>query len=157
MPFPITVIRRGNPDRDALVALYEATDGDNWTNNTNWLSDRPLNEWHGVTTNDDGRVTSLALRANELSGSLPAELGNLTNLQRLLLFRNQLSGALPAELGNLTNLQELSFSENQFAGALPSWLGNLTNLQRLYLSHNQFSGSATGCVGQSHQLASAVA
>ena len=92
LAFFITVIAEANPDRDALVALYNATDGDNWTNNTNWLSDRPLGEWFGVTTDENGRVTRLVLRANELSGVLPAELGNLTNLQALLFFRNQLRG-----------------------------------------------------------------
>ena len=47
-----------SPDCAALVALYEETDGDNWENNSNWLSDAPLGEWFGVTTDDDGRVTS---------------------------------------------------------------------------------------------------
>ena len=49
-------------DRAALMALYEATDGDNWTNNTNWGSDAPLGTWHGVTTDYRGRVTRLYLQ-----------------------------------------------------------------------------------------------
>ena len=65
-------------DRAVLVALYEATNGDNWVNNTHWLSDKPLGEWHGVTTDENGRVTELWLRENGLSGELPASLGNLT-------------------------------------------------------------------------------
>ena len=48
-------------DRDALVTLYNATSGDNWANNDNWLSDKPLGEWHGVTTDSDGRVRRLDL------------------------------------------------------------------------------------------------
>ena len=127
-------------DRAALVALYEATDGDNWTDNTNWLSDRPLGEWYGVTTDGNGRVARLDLSENALSGSLPASLGNLTNLQELDLSENALSGSLPASLGNLTNLQRLSFFRNQFSGALPAWLGNLINLQRLDLGYNEFAG-----------------
>ena len=55
-------------DRAALIALYQATDGPNWTNNTRWLSDRPLDEWYGVTTDDNGRVTVLNLGENDLSG-----------------------------------------------------------------------------------------
>lgn len=43
-------------DREALIALYNATKGDSWTNKTNWLSDRPPDEWFGIKTNDDGRV-----------------------------------------------------------------------------------------------------
>ena len=48
-------------DRAALVALYNATDGDNWYLNTNWLSDEPIGNWYGVTINDDRRVSELSL------------------------------------------------------------------------------------------------
>ena len=58
-------------DRQPLVALYFATDGPNWTNNTNWLSNAPLGEWHGVTTDDSARVVKLVLSDNNLSGRLP--------------------------------------------------------------------------------------
>ena len=138
----------GTPtDRAVLVALYEATNGANWTNNTNWLSDRPLSEWFGVRTDANGRVTHLELVDNGLSGSLPSSLGNLTNLQELGLRFNQLSGSPPSSLGNLTNLQELWLGYNQFSGSPPSSLGNLTNLQRLDLSWNQFSGSPPSSLG----------
>ena len=129
-----------SPDCAALVALYEATDGDNWENNANWLSDQPLDEWFGVTTDDDGRVTSLELYENGLLGVLPAELGSLTNLQTLHLYENELSGALPAELGSLTNLQTLHLYDNQLSGELPAELGNLTNLRELHLYENELSG-----------------
>ena len=81
-------------DRDALVALYNATDGPNWANKTNWLSDRPLGEWHGVTTDGGGPVTLLTLGENRLSGEIPAELGSLSNLEWLDLGGNQLSGEI---------------------------------------------------------------
>ena len=68
-------------DKAALVALYNATDGPNWENNRNWLSDRPIGEWSGVSTDADGRVTVLSLDGNQLSGSIPSELGNLANLE----------------------------------------------------------------------------
>ena len=64
-------------DRAALAALYNATDGENWYDN-NWLSDAPLGEWRGVTTNDDGRVIELSLSYNKLSGELPPELVSLS-------------------------------------------------------------------------------
>ena len=62
-------------DRAALVALYNATGGANWGRNGNWLSNAPMGEWHGVTTDSDGRVTHLDLRSNQLTGAIPAELG----------------------------------------------------------------------------------
>ena len=62
-------------DRSALVELYTATDGANWTNNTNWNSSAPLDSWHGVSTDAAGRVTDLSLVSNQLSGSIPSSLG----------------------------------------------------------------------------------
>ena len=130
-------------DRDALVALYNATDGDNWRNNDNWLSDAPIGEWHGVETDADGRVVALDLWLNELEGELPPELGGLDKLKRLNLWLNGLSGELPSELGALSELEELLLIGNRLTGAIPAELGNLSNLRKLYLSvGNQF----TGCI-----------
>ena len=67
-------------DRDALVAFYHATNGANWSNGENWLSDEPLGSWHGVTADSNGRVNSLSLKDNQLGGSIPPQLGNLSNL-----------------------------------------------------------------------------
>ena len=134
-------------DRAALAALYNATGGANWTDNTNWLSNEALSEWRGVTTDANGRVTRLNLSANELNGEIPAELGNLTNLSYLNLDVNELSGEIPASLGNLTNLQELSLLGNGLSGAIPAELGDLTNLQLLYLSANELSGEIPAELG----------
>ena len=97
-----------NADRATLAALYNATNGSSWQDDTNWLSNRPLGEWHGVSTDADGRVTELVFGSNQLSGPIPSELGNLDNLQEVRLWGNQLSGPIPSELGNLDNLQALS-------------------------------------------------
>ena len=128
------------PDRAVLVAFYNATDGANWTNNTNWLSNETLSEWYGVTTDANGRVTSLNLQQNGLSGEIPAELGSLTSLQSLSLWGNALSGEIPAELGSLTNLQFLYLHRNNLSGEIPTELGNLANLQWLSLYGNTLSG-----------------
>ena len=122
-----------NLDKEVLVALYNATNGTNWDNRTNWLSGAPLGDWHGVSTDDSGRVIALNLRENGLTGAIPSELGNLTNLTGLYLHRNELSGAIPSELGNLTNLTGLYLHRNELAGAIPSELGKLTNLTALNL------------------------
>ena len=136
-----------NPDRQALVALYNATNGANWTKKTNWLSERPLGEWHGVTTDLSGRVTGLELYDNVLSGSLPSELGDLASLTELWLSGNQVSGVLPASLGNRTNLRVLDLDDNALSGSLPTWLGGLTNLEILTLGNNQFSGVLPSWLG----------
>ena len=130
-----------NTDRAALAALYNATNGSSWQDDTNWLSNRPLGEWHGISTDADGRVAELDLFGKQLSGPIPSELGNLDNLEWLSLRSNQLSGPIPSELGNLANLKFLGLSGNQSSGSIPSELGNLANLEGLWLENNQLSGS----------------
>ena len=124
-------------DRAALVALYEATTGDfDWDN---WLCEAPLDQWAGVTTDENGRVTGLELD-NNMRGSIPPELGNLDKLQRLDLSGNELSGLIPSELGNLQNLQYLNLDDNELSGSIPPELGNLQNLQYLNLDDNHLRG-----------------
>ena len=127
-------------DRAALEALYNATDGANWTDNTNWLSNAALSQWHGVTTDVNGRVTQLDLADNTLTGGIPAELGNLTSLERLYLNGNALTGGIPAELGSLTNLITLSLNGNELSGQIPKELEGLTNLRELRLDDNTLTG-----------------
>ena len=127
-------------DRAALVALYNATDGPNWKNNQNWLSDEPLDEWYGVTV-QNGRVMRLFLGDNQMTGPIPSELGNLANLQELNLRYNQLTGPIPPELGNLANLDRLFLLSNQLTGPIPPELGNLANLRRLSLAGNRLTGA----------------
>jgi len=91
-------------EREALIALYNSTDGANWKDNTGWLG--PVGtecSWAGVScTRADGNITSLFLQSNQLSGTIPSELGQLTQLTGLILQSNQLSGTIPSELGQLT-------------------------------------------------------
>ena len=114
-------------DREALVALYNATDGENWNRSDNWLSDAPLGEWYGVDTNNDGRVTVLNLSRTNLSGEIPAELGNLFKLERLSLTVNELSGEIPPELGRLSNLIRLHLGGTELSGRYRrSWAASPT-------------------------------
>ena len=112
-------------DRAVLVTLYHSTGGPNWTANTNWLSDRPIGEWRGVTTNSNGRVIRLDLSYNDLTGEIPPELGGLSNLTSLTLGGNQLTGEIPPELGRLSNLTGLWLSNNQLTGEIPPKLGGV--------------------------------
>ena len=127
-------------EREALVALYRASDGPNWRNNTNWLSDKPLDEWHGVSTDSAGSVIGLDLGNNQLSGEIPPELGSLSFLKYLYLGYNQLSGEIPPELGNLASLDWMDLDYNQLSGTIPPELGNLANLRGLSLRGNHLSG-----------------
>ncbi len=134
-------------DRAALEALYEATDGANWANNTNWKSSAPLEEWHGVTMGL-GRVWGLDLYNNGLAGSLPPALGNLTTLTWLNLNGNSLTGAIPSALGSLVNLNQLSLAWNDLTGPIPGELGNLINLRGLDLRENNLTGPIPAQLGK---------
>ena len=109
-------------DREALGALYNSTDGPNWDDAQNWLSDRPLSKWDGVTTYVDGRVTYLRLGQSALSGEIPPVLGSLADLEFLVLASNELSGEIPSELGNLTNLEVLNLRNEDLSGCVPGAL-----------------------------------
>ncbi len=127
-------------DREALVALYNATDGPNWGNNENWLTEAPLEEWYGVDIDNSGRVARLVLRENRLIGTIPPELGSLANLTDLNLSLNGLWGAVPPEFGRLAYLRSLYLSENDLSGEIPSELAALARLQTLHLFRNQLTG-----------------
>ena len=125
---------RMTTDMAVLVALYNGTNGANWKTNTNWLSEAPLVslwDWHGVTTDENGRVTELALASNDLSGTIPAELGerNLTKLQRLDLSENELSGAIPLTLMTLSQLSVLDIRSTTLCApadtAFQAWLATI--------------------------------
>ena len=145
----LTVVE--NPDRAALVALYNATDGPNWLNSENWLTDAPLGEWYGVETNASGRVIRLVLKgyivqtrrhlSHGLSGPLPPELGDLVHLEELDFAYNNLTGAIPPELGKLSNLRRLHLYYNGLTGSIPPELGAMINLRSLDLYLNSLTGT----------------
>ena len=125
-------------DKAALVALYNAADGANWTTNTNWTSEEPLSSWFGVTTNSAGRVTALVLNGNGLEGTLPAALGDLGELEQLDLQNNALGGALPTELADLTNLTSLLLNESRaLTGPLPAGLRELSDLETVNIEKTE--------------------
>ena len=127
-------------DRAALEALYDATGGAGWTHSANWKTTAPVGEWHGVTTDADGRVTRLHLRSNGLDGLIPPALGNLARLRELRLAWNELTGPIPSELGRLVNLERLGLSRNALTGPVPAWLGSMTGLRSLELGWNELTG-----------------
>ncbi|MXX03551.1 MAG: hypothetical protein F4Z49_07290, partial [Gemmatimonadetes bacterium] len=139
-------------DRDVLVAFYNATGGPQWTDNTNWLSERPVGEWYGVTVDHSGSVTQLSLPGNNLRGGLPSVLGELTKLTRLELWHNRLSGVIPVELGRLSELRTLALQINRLTGNIPEVVGRLTNLRTLALGDNELTGPIPPSLGDLTQL-----
>lgn len=125
---------------EALEAVYDSTDGANWIDNTNWKVTNTPCSWYGVTC-ENGHVTELNLYENNLIGTLPSEIGDLSRLTDLYLNDNQLSGNIPSEMGNLSNLVILYLHRNSLNGSIPANLGNLSAIQKLDLSSNSLSGS----------------
>ena len=136
---------------EALQALYNNTNGPEWTNNTHWWETDTPGHWYGVIVYS-GHVTALYLQRNQLSGFIPEELGYLSNLAGLFLYDNQLSGFIPPELGIINSLHYMILYGNQLWGAIPPALGNLSSLYDLNLSSNQLSGSIPPELGNMNAL-----
>jgi Leucine-rich repeat (LRR) protein len=127
-------------DSLVLVDLYNNTNGPGWTNHTNWLTTAPLSTWFGVYIFDNVHVGILNLPSNNLVGTLPSSLGNLTATGISMdLSNNRISGSLPSSLTNLPGsfIINLRFSHNQLSGAIPNFPAFFTCL--LDISYNDFS------------------
>lgn len=126
-------------DSLALLSLYDSTNGNSWTNHTNWKTMAPVSTWFGIGVTGS-RVVSITMMGNHLTGGIPVEIGNLSALTTLILMDNELMGGLPSTIGNLTALVQLQIVARYLSGPLPTELGKLTNLKFLDLFSNQFSG-----------------
>ncbi len=127
-------------ERAALMALYDATDGPNWTNSTGWGTETDYCDWFGVICLN-ASVYEIDLRRNNLSGELPQALAQLTQLDELILVGNALTGSLPAWLSELPALKHVYLNNNEFSGSLPVEWAGLQAIQRLYLGDNQLTGA----------------
>jgi hypothetical protein len=122
-------------EEEALIALYNSTDGENWNDNTGWLTSADPCDWYGVNC-AGGHVTDINLGNNDLQGSIPADIGDLPYLETFTCQGNQLTGSIPPEMGNLQALEYIYMKNNQLTGLSPQ-LGNLSNLEWVFLSNNQ--------------------
>ncbi len=136
-----------NPEFGALEDLYHSTGGAGWTSRGNWLNGDPcLNLWDGVSCDSTKtHITALTLTNNNLVGSLPASLSDLTALQSLNLYANQLTGSIP-DLSGMTGLESVILSGNQLSGPIPS-LAGLTQLAWLDLARNRLTGTIPELTG----------
>ena len=138
-------------DCEALLAGMDTLRG---TVDLNWSADTLITDWDGIISiYRRDRITWIALEKG-LDGTIPAELGGLTELSQLSLVNNKLTGGIPAELANLSKLTKLSLSNNKLSGAIPAELGRLGLLESLDLSMNQLRGSIPGELGDLASLTS---
>ena len=129
---------------DSYVYFYS----DNYLEQVQRKTDN-IDFFHGFISNNlnrfmvavDSALTTLSLGANNLTGIIPNELGNLTSLTILSLSAGSLTGIIPNELGNLTSLTALYLYSNSLTGEIPVELGNLTSLTTLNLSENSLIGN----------------
>jgi len=141
-----------NPQKRALKALYDNTDGGNWDNNKGWKNGNgPVCGWHGIKCTDDDSVEKIELEDNNLSGNLPTELGLLSNVKRLVLYNNRLSGGIPSEIGQMESLEELHLLFN-LLDKLPDEIGNLKSLTTLELSNNRIEGTLPTNMGKMEKI-----
>lgn len=131
---------RKTAERNALVALYNATAGEMWKNDENWCSNMPVEEWSGVYVNEDGYVTGIGLPSNDIRGELPDDIINLKSLEMVDFQGNPLlGGELPDGFWSLP-LKSVSLSSCSFGGEIPQEISGLTGLTTLCLSFNSFTG-----------------
>ena len=125
---------------DALESLFRATGGAEWTDASGWGGAGHPCTWKGVSCSADGReVTEISLPESNLTGPLPADIGRLTSLKKLILSRNRLQGAIPAEIGDCTALEELRLDGNNLRGEIPA---AITRLQALKPGGSSLSWNA---------------
>lgn len=143
-----------NPDLvEACVTLLKAAPTLAAEPPLDWSADANIYDWEGVQIGGSPpSVLVLFLAGRNLTGRLPAELGNLSRLERLDFNANSLTGDIPPELGNLSNLTDLSIRYNRLTGDIPSELDNLSNLQWLHLNDNQLTGDIPSELGNLSNL-----
>ena len=135
-------------EREALIAFYNAMDGDNWIRNDNWCSDKPVSEWYGVDFRPgDDLVRGLNLSYNNLSGTLPPELTQLEGLNTLDLYGNNIYGEIPENYIDFSLLVKFNVGKHQFdtqlrkmTGEVPDFASHCPYLRSLYLDYNAFTG-----------------
>lgn len=127
-------------DREVLTTLHDETGGPEWRSDRNWLTDKGLNTWRGIETDEEGYVTEIFLAWNGLTGGIPPELGNLARLEVLGLYGNDLRGRIPPELGKLDRVRVLLLSSNELEGPIPPEIGGMVSVDTMYLAGNHLSG-----------------
>jgi len=158
-------------ERQALIDIYQATNGDEWFRNTAWKNEMgefsapgTEGQWQGVILDSTGEhVRKIQLFFNRLVGDLPNSIADLPHLELLDLSGNELTGTLPGTIVQLPELLTLSIGDNSFTalpdlsplgkletleaggnlltGTVPLWILDIPNINRVELEGNQFTGT----------------
>ncbi|PQP93875.1 putative LRR receptor-like serine/threonine-protein kinase [Prunus yedoensis var. nudiflora] len=129
-------------DREALLDLKKRITQDPFHVMSSWNSSIHFCSWFGVTCNrSTKRVLVLDLGFQNLVGSLPLSIGNLTHLTKINLMNNYFSGEIPQEMGRLRSMQSLGLFYNSFSGKIPTNISHCTQLRELDLQRNEITGS----------------
>lgn len=146
-----------HPAINGLVDLYNMTNGNNWTNNTGWdmgaqnTNCSPCN-WFGITCDNQENIIEIDLTNNNLSGTIPSTLEDLTKLRSIKLLINNLTGNFPDIWSDMSDLEYIDLSNNQFTGSMPNSLGNLMTLHTLYIENNNMTGNLLPEIGNLPKL-----
>jgi hypothetical protein len=134
-------------ERQVLIDLYNSTNGANWTNRTNWNGAVGTEcTWYGVfCTAGDANVFNLSLDNNNLTGTLPATLNQLTALEVFAVEDNEIGGSIPSLTG-LTSLKFFEVSRNLLTGSIPPLTG-LASIETFVASGNRLTGSIPSLSG----------
>lgn len=137
----LTVIQPINKERIALLKIYEALNGDNWSNKENWCSNKPVREWEGVYADGDMGVYRLWLSRDAfIEGEIPECIGDLTYLDNISFEYTNVGGRLPESIGQLVNLERITISNCRFEGKIPESINNCNKLEYVDLTDNSFNG-----------------
>ena len=138
---------------NALMDLFQDTNGTCWKNNKYWGDDTiPVGNWFGVTVNDKNKVIKIVLNCNRLEGCIPDSIKALKYLQVLDLRYNNIIGSIPSSIGSLKRLVYLHLHCNHLTCEIPESIGQLTKLKVLDLRSNKLMGIVPKCVAELKRL-----
>jgi Leucine-rich repeat (LRR) protein len=128
--------------RYSLAVLFYSLNGQWWLNNSGWLTSSHECSWYSDANPCDlaDRLVTLSMVRNNVSGTFPLEVGNLTDLESILLSDNKISSSVPAAFGSLSQLYVLDLADNVVSGSIPTELGLLLSVKDLLLSSNELVG-----------------
>ena len=141
-----------HPAYNALVDLYNDTNGSSWTNKSGWEDGAAATNcspctWYGIKCDNLENVIEIDLVNNNLNGTVPSSMGELTKLRSIRLLVNNLSGTFPDIWANMDDLEFIDLSNNLFTGTMPASLGNLLKLTTLYIENNDMTGDLLPEIG----------